>query len=119
MSTPLTNLDGIMPRSAVLKFPDTVDYRRPNVVKGSIRYPAGVSVIQVAWAGDAALIVTSDTGTLAGAWQGAESYATKGRYPMMTLSAETEGILTIQGRNITSADLSRHVGITITPIGAV
>ena len=108
-----------MPRSAVLKFPDTVDYRRPNVVKGSIRYPAGVSVIQVAWAGDAALIVTSDTGTLAGAWQGAESYATKGRYPMMTLSAETEGILTIQGRNITSADLSRHVGITITPIGAV
>ena len=119
MSTPLTNLDEIMPRSAVLKFPDTVDYRRPNVVKGSIRYPAGVSVIQVAWAGDASLIVTAPTGTLAGAWQGAESYATKGRYPMMTLSAETEGTLTIQGRNITSADLSRHIGITITPIGAV
>lgn len=119
MTTP--DFDNILPRYGVLKFPDQTNWRRPSLSRGTIQFPAGISQIQVTWAGNARIVLAVDSGsaTLAGAWGSNPTAAKNGRFPILTVTAEAAGALAIQGVDISEADLNRHLGVVITPTASL
>lgn len=120
MTTPSIDidLDLIMPWSATGKFPDTVDYRRPTWT-GSLLLQPGVTDIQVTWDGDAILnlfledaslgsLVALDSGKTAGSLSGLKQY-------FVRAVVMKEVFVGVQGRKITSNDLSKALGLRFMP----
>lgn len=64
-----------------------------------MQVPAGVTMVQILWAGDARLIVFPDTavGELIGVWEGNQAAPTNGQYKYFQLVASAPTALAIQG----------------------
>lgn len=118
MTTPI---DVMMPRSCILKFPDQVDFRRPTPTKGSLQVPAGITMVQILWNGDARLIVSAEKsigGTLVNAWTGNLPAPASGEYPYFRIISSVPTSLAIQGYIISAADLQREMAVSLIPISA-
>lgn len=113
-------MDDLMPRSCVLQIPDRVDYRRPTMLSGNLLIPAGVSMVQVLWQGDASLTVFPDggPGSIIGEWAASSwrSGQPGGQYPLVRFVTDAPLGLGIQARNTSVADLSRHIAVSIYPL---
>lgn len=114
-------LDLTMPRSCVLSFRDQVDYRRPDPLVGTLDVPAGVTMVEILWTGDARLIVATPSatgGTLVNAWQYGMSAPPSGEYPYFHIVSSAPTALMLQGLSISAADLEREMAVNLIPIAA-
>lgn len=113
-------LDFSGPRSAILGFTGTVNFLRPSVKVGSLEVPAGVTMVQILWNGDARLIVFADdgVGSLVGAWSSNMLAPPDGEYPYFHIVSSVPARLAIQGYTISQADLGREMAVNFIPITA-